>query len=140
MVTNILVDAGFMVGLLSRRDSQHRWAAEQAARFPPPWRTCEAALSEAFYLLGVRGTPALGALLQREAVVIAFDLADNLEAALKFMEKYADVPASLADASLVRMSETLAAPMLLTTDIDFRIYRRHGRQVVPCVTPGPSTA
>jgi hypothetical protein len=41
----------------------------------------------------------------------------------------------LADACLVRMTETLADPIILTTDQDFRVYRRHSRQVVPCVTP-----
>jgi len=45
------------------------------------------------------------------------------------------VPMSLADASLVRMTETLSNPLLLTTDSDFRIYRRHSRQVIPCVMP-----
>jgi hypothetical protein len=33
------------------------------------------------------------------------------------------------------MTETLNDPMLLTTDIDFRIYRRHSRQTIPCVLP-----
>jgi hypothetical protein len=56
------------------------------------------------------------------------------------MEKYADVPMSFADACLVRMTETLADPMLLTTDADFRIYRRHSRQTVPCVTPADPLA
>jgi hypothetical protein len=51
------------------------------------------------------------------------------------MQKYADTPMSLADACLVRMSETLAEPIILTTDAGFRVYRRHGRQVVPCMTP-----
>jgi predicted nucleic acid-binding protein len=51
------------------------------------------------------------------------------------MEKYAAVPMSLADACLVRMTETHADPLVLTTDSDFRIYRRHSRQVVPCVMP-----
>jgi predicted nucleic acid-binding protein len=51
------------------------------------------------------------------------------------MEKYADVPMSLADACLVRMTEALADPVLLTTDTDFRVYRRHSRQTVPCVLP-----
>ena len=51
------------------------------------------------------------------------------------MQKYANVPMSLADACLVRMSETLADPVLVTTDADFNIYRRHSRQVVPCMTP-----
>jgi uncharacterized protein len=42
---------------------------------------------------------------------------------------------SLPDAWLVRMSEILADPVILTTDADFRIYRRHSRQMIPCVTP-----
>ena len=44
------------------------------------------------------------------------------------MQKYADLPMRLADACLVRMSETLAAPIILTTNADFRVYRRHGRR------------
>lgn len=135
MAGNVLVDAGFVVALLSRRDAHRRWAIAQAKRFPPPWSTCEAALSEAFYLLGTRGALPLSALLRRRAVTVTFDLGDHLEAVLKLMQKYDDVPASLADACLVRMTETLADPLVLTTDTDFRVYRRHGRQVVPCVLP-----
>ena len=51
------------------------------------------------------------------------------------MQKYADVPMSLADACLVRMTEALPDPIVLTTDTDFRVYRRHSRQAVPCVLP-----
>ena len=43
--------------------------------------------------------------------------------------------ASLADASLVRLAEISDAPTLLTTDSDFHIYRRHGRQSIPLITP-----
>ena len=135
MARSVLVDAGFLVALLSRRDANHQWAAGQAARFPPPWKTCDAALSEAFHLLGGRGMPALTALLRRRAVVCAFDLDQEVEETLKLMQKYADLPMSLADACLVRMSEVLPDPIVLTTDLDFRVYRRHSRQVVPCVTP-----
>jgi hypothetical protein len=42
---------------------------------------------------------------------------------------------SLADACLVRMTEIIADAIVLTTDSDFRIYRRHSRQVVPCNLP-----
>lgn len=135
MARNVLVDAGFIVALLSRRDSHHHWAAAQAPRLAPPWSTCEAVLSEAFHLLGARGAPGLSELLRRRAVVVAFDLGNDLESVLKLMQKYADVSMSLADACLVRMTETLAAPAILTTDTDFRVYRRHSRQVVPCVMP-----
>jgi len=135
MAASVLVDAGFVIALLSRRDRHHKWAVAQAPGVPPPWKTCDAVLSETFHLLGSRGRPALGALLRRGAVAPAFDLADELDRVLGLMQKYADVPMSLADACLVRMSETLADPLILTTDADFRIYRRHGRQVVPCMMP-----
>jgi predicted nucleic acid-binding protein len=137
MAANVLVDAGFLIALLNRRDAHHGWAVAQAKRLPPIWTTCEAALSEAFHLLGRRGATPLGALLRRQVVVVTFDLAANLEAVLRLMTKYADVPASLADACLVRMTETLETPTILTTDTDFHIYRRHGRQMIPCVTPSP---
>lgn len=132
MAENVLVDASFLVALLSRGDTHHDWAAAAAGRFPPPWRTCDAALAEAFYLLSTPGSRALRQLLERRAVAPAFDFGDNLKSVLKLLAKYEDRPASLADACLVRMSEMLATPMLLTTDADFRVYRRHGRQVVPC--------
>ncbi len=68
-------------------------------------------------------------------MVPAFELGADVEPVLKLLDKYADVPMSLADACLVRMTETVPGPMLLTTDADFRIYRRHSRQAVPCVIP-----
>jgi predicted nucleic acid-binding protein len=135
MAGNLLVDAGYVVALLSRRDSYHRWAVTQATQHPPPWRTCEPVLSEAFHLLGTRGSPALGALLQRRALVVKFDFNDEMEPVLRLLQKYADVPMSLADACLVRMTETVADPVLITTDSDFRVYRRHSRQIIPCVMP-----
>lgn len=135
MARNVLVDAGFLVGLLSRRDTHHRWAAVQAAQHAPPWRTCEAALSEAFHLVGSRAAPVVGELLRRGSLLVGFEFAPHLEPVLKLMQKYADVPMSFADACLVRMTEVLPDPLLLTTDADFRIYRRHSRHVVPCVTP-----
>jgi predicted nucleic acid-binding protein len=135
MAGNVLVDAGFVVALLSNRDTHHDWATAQAAQFPPPWSTCEAALSEAFHLVGMRGAPSLSALLRRGSMLVAFELAEQVEPVLKLMQKYSDVPMSLADACLVRMTETLADTVVLTTDADFRVYRRHSRHVVPCVTP-----
>ena len=135
MATSALVDAGFLVALLSRRDGNHRWAAAQAPRLPPPWMTCEAVLSEASHLLGGYGTRSLASLLRRGALVCGYRFADDMDAVFKLLEKYADVPMSFADACLVRMTETLNDPMLLTTDADFRIYRRHGRQIIPCVLP-----
>ncbi len=109
MARNVLVDAGFVVALLSRRDAHHQWAVAQASELP--------------------------ALLRRGALLVAFTLTENLEPVVKLIEKYSNVPMGFADACLVRMTETLADAVILTTDQDFRVYRRHSRQVVPCMTP-----
>ena len=84
---------------------------------------------------GASALRGLSALLRRGAVLVAFNLANELEPVLKLMRKYANVPLSLADACLVRMAEILPDPVILTTDTDFRIYRRRGRHVVPAATP-----
>ena len=75
-------------------------------------------------------------MLRRGAIVCGFRFAHDMDAVLKLLERYADVPISFADACLVRMTEALSEPLLLTTDADFRTYRRHGRQVIPCLLPG----
>ena len=135
MAARVVVDAGLVVALLSRRDRHHRWATAQAVSLPPPWSSCEAVVSEAFYLIGNAGQGALAELLRRCAISLDFSLADELEPVLKLMQKYASVPMSLADGCIVRMTETFADPIVLTTDGDFRIYRRHSRQVVPSILP-----
>src|SRR5579863_3014767 len=103
MAANVLVDTGFLIALLVGRDANHGWAVTQSSRSPPPWRTCEAVLSEAFHLLGATGGPALTALLERRSVVPAFTLREEVTEIIELMTKYADVPMSLADACLVRM-------------------------------------
>jgi predicted nucleic acid-binding protein len=135
MAASVIVDTSFLVTLLSRRETNHRWAAQQAQSYPPPWITCEAVLSEAFHLLQADGGSALAALLRRGSLAPSFRLGADTETILQLMHKYVDVPMSSADACLVRMTETLPDPILLTTDRDFRIYRRHGRQVIPCKMP-----
>ena len=135
MAESVLVDSGFLMAVLSRRVSHHKWAVQEASKNSPPWYTCEAVLSEAYNLLGERGPPQLSATLSRRAVVARFNLDENVEAVVAFLRKYANVPMSFADACLVRLSETMADPLILTTDSDFRVYRRHGRQVIPISCP-----
>jgi uncharacterized protein len=100
-----------------------------AVRAAPP----RAVLSETFFVAGAAARPVVAAMLRREILICDFTLHAQQAAILGLMDKYANVPMSLADACLVRMTETLQYPMILTTDADFRIYRRHSRQVVPCL-------
>ena len=135
MAANVLADAGFLVAILTERDSSHSWATAIAEQHLPPWVTCEAAVSEAFYLLGPGNASLLMELVRRGTVVSAFQFQHNMIEVLALMQKYADVPMSFADACLVRMTEVLPDPVLLTTDADFRVYRRHSRQTIPCLLP-----
>jgi uncharacterized protein len=136
LAATVLVDTGFLAALFRRRDTHRAWALRQAAEVRRPWHCCEAVLTEALFLLGKPGLPVLATLLQRRSLQVSLSFADHQEPVLELMNKYADVPMSLADACLVRMTEMLPEPIVLTTDADFRIYRRNGRQVVPCVLPG----
>lgn len=136
MAASLLVDAGFLIALLSRADRYHEWAVGQASQYPPPWKTCDAVLSEAFHLLGGRGRPALTALIRKEMLISSFDSNAELGRVLGLMERYRDVPMSLADGCLVRMTELFSNHTLLTTDTDFQVYRRHGRQTIRAVLPG----
>jgi predicted nucleic acid-binding protein len=135
MAANALVDAGFLVAILADRDSNRRWATAAAERHPPLWATCDAVVSEAFTLLGRHGASSLMELLRRGAVTCPFQFQNNTNEVIALMRKYANVPMSFADACLVRMTEIMPDPLLLTTDSDFRIYRRHSRQTVPCELP-----
>jgi len=134
MAASVIVDAGFLVALLSSRDVNHDWAAAQAARLPPPWATCEASVAEAFRLLGPAGARGLRALLERRAATCTFQAGKETAPLLKMMAKYDSM--SFEDACLVRMTETMADPVVLTTDAGLRSYRRFGRKTVPCVAPG----
>ena len=136
MAETVLVDTGFLAALVIRRDSNHAWAVAQLNRHPPPWQTCDAVLSESLYVIGSDALAPLSTLIRSKALDSSFRISDNADEVLKLMEKYASVPMSFADACLVRMTEMLPDPVLLTTDSDFQIYRRLGRKAVPCIMPG----
>lgn len=135
MAGTVLVDAGFLAAFLVARDSNHAWALAQPHRLPPPWHTCDATLSETLHVIGTNAFTPMASLIRGGALVCSFRFADSTNEVLALMEKYADVPMSLADACLVRMTEISPDPTLLTTDTDFQIYRRHGRKTVPCILP-----
>jgi len=132
---NLVVDAGFLVALWHRNDRHHSWAMAAAEVNPPPWMACESALSEADHLLSRPGRRTLRMAVRRGAIRLVATLAEETSAILTLLEKYDNVPMSVADACTVRLTEILSDPLVLTTDADFRIYRRQSRKVVPCLLP-----
>ena len=132
----VLLDAGPLVALLSHTDSARPWAEEQFLQ-PGPFLTCEAVLSEACFLVRHNGGDAsrIMAMLDRGSIRLGMNLSEELSAVRKLFEKYDNVPASLADACLIRMSELYDPCVVLTLDSDFHVYRRHGRQTIPLLRP-----
>jgi predicted nucleic acid-binding protein len=136
MIDQVLVDTGPLVALLDRRDHYHEWAKQQVARIRPPLFTCEAVLTEAFHLLRRLPEARLAILdMLADLLVIRLRLDEHHKRIAGLVRRYVNVPMSLADACLVRMSETISSSTVLTLDGDFRIYRQHGRQRIALLIP-----
>ena len=103
----------------------------------PPFLTCEAVLVEACFLLrrSSGGSQAVMQLLAGGIVSAPFCLEEETPAVAKLLFRYASVPMSLADGCFVRMAEQYPSAIVMTLDRDFRIYRKHGRQVIPVQMP-----
>jgi predicted nucleic acid-binding protein len=139
MAALVVLDAGPLVALLDRNDPWHAWSKAQLDPLTEPMVTCEAVVSESAYLLerSDPGCRRLMAMFQAGGVRLEFDLADHLGSIATLMAKYQEVPMSLADACLVRMSELHDRARIFTLDSDFKVYRRHGRQAIPLIHPAP---
>jgi predicted nucleic acid-binding protein len=133
----VILDTGPLVALLDGRDRHHAWAVAQWSDIAPPLLTCESVISEACFLLDQTRTcsAAIFEMLLRKAMVVGFRLEEQLKEVHGLRTKYADVPMSVADASLVRMAEQLDRSAVLTLDTDFKVYRKHGRRVIPLILP-----
>jgi predicted nucleic acid-binding protein len=129
--------SGPWVALLSRNDTHHRWAVEQFRHWPPPFLGCEAVVAETCFLLKRSGfDPSLALhFIDRGVVQLTFVLQVQISAISSLFKRYENVPASLAGAALIRLAEIHDSPVLLTTDRDFHLDRRHGRQTIPLVSP-----
>ncbi len=133
----VLLDTGPLVAILNRTDQHHEWAKAQWEHARPPLFTCEPVLAEACFLLRTHpgGAQAILQLLDRGILQIALDLTSEAESVASLLGRYGNVPMSLADACLVRMAERHSKSRVLTLDSDFRIYRKHRRQVIPTIMP-----
>ncbi|HEY3171361.1 MAG TPA: PIN domain-containing protein [Thermoanaerobaculia bacterium] len=137
MTEAVLVDTGPIVAFLNSRDRYHEWSKETFAGIEAPVLSCEAVLSEACFLLrnARGGGEAVLKLLDRGLVRLPFHLEAETGPIGRLLSRYSNVPMSLADACLVRMSEQISDSVLLTLDRDFKVYRKHGRNVIPTRMP-----
>ena len=137
MGISVVLDTGPLVGVIDRRDPHHGWCVEELKRLQPPFLTCEAVISESLFLLeGIpSGSAQIMGMLSDDLIRLAFDLDDHLEAVGALLTKYRDIPMSLADACLVRMTELHDRAQIFTLDYDFKVYRRHSRHTIPLIFP-----
>ena len=128
-----VADTGFIVAFARENDQHHRWAVDVANRITEPLLTCEAVLAEtAFHL---QSSAFVLGLLQDEMLKLDFDVSSNLGPLTELAQKYADRNPDLADLCLIRMSELRPRHVILTVDIDFRVYRRNRRDAIPVQLP-----
>ncbi len=122
----ILLDTGPLVALLSKNDVNHDRARRIFAECMPPFRSCEAVIAEACFLMrkvhpaAPADVVALGARGVYSMAIAAHEHWSNIEVLLK---KYANRPISMADACLIRCAEIHQEARILTFDADFTVYR-----------------
>lgn len=71
-------------------------------------------------------------MVARGVIRLDFKLSEEIDLVTRLMKKYDDIPMSLADACLVRMSE-LNYSKVFTFDGDFQIYRHKVDQNIPLI-------
>lgn len=133
----VILDTGPWVALLCRDDRHHAWARAQFAQMAEPLLTCEAVVAETCFLLARAGFDPAKALMliERGVVQVAMSLSEEIAPVRALFQRYENVPASVADACLIRLSELYEPCRVMTLDSDFHIYRRHGRKAVPLLMP-----
>ena len=133
----VLADTGPLVALIDPDTREHEWVLDRVKALPRPLLTSEPVLTEAAFLLTRDGFDADELFALADAGVIAVGIEFNRErtALRSLMGRYRNVPMSLADATLVRLSELHRDCHIFTLDTDFRIYRRHGNKVIPVLMP-----
>lgn len=132
----VIVDTSPLVALLDKTDNYHTWASAKVERLAPPMLVCEPVLSETLFLLAQtpKAQAELLLLLEKGVLRLAFHLDEHINEILTLLRKYQDIPMSLADACLVRMAE-LNEHHIFTLDSDFKVYRRHGRELLKLICP-----
>ena len=133
----IIIDSGPLVAFLNKKDTYHNWALSQFSLLNPPFYTCESVISEVCFLLRNtdNGPQNVFQLIERELIKIQFKLESELTIISSLIDKYNNIPMSLADACLVRMSEQIANSIICTLDSDFKIYRKNKRKIIPILIP-----
>jgi uncharacterized protein len=126
-VPSIAVDAGPLIALFKGADHHHDSAVAFIQRPERSLVTNFVVMSEVVALLS---PPFQSAFLgwATDALAIDQETATDLPRIIEIMNKYADLPADFADASLVALCERRGIRDVATLDADFDVYRTADRK------------
>ena len=122
----ILADTGPLVALFDPADADHARCVSCLKEMKEPLQTTTPVLTEAFHLLrpGSRGSHGLMRFVTQRGLGVWYLDDESLGRAFDLMQRHADAPMDLADASLVVAAELLGLRKVFTLDRkDFRAYR-----------------
>lgn len=126
---SIVVDSGPLIALFDRSDHFHQQALAFLKNNHMPLVTNIAVITEVTHVLGFSTQAQLDFLhWVQKALAIDTETARDLPEVTTLLEKYADLPADLADASLVCLCARLKTRNVASVDNDFTVYRLPGRK------------
>lgn len=126
---NIVVDSGPLIALFDRSDRYHQQARLFLQHNRGTLHTNVAVVTEVSYLLDF-STQAQCDFLSWVCRALRIDMQTPLDfpRIIDIVQKYADLPADFADASLIALCERLNTQWVATVDSDFTIYRNVAKQ------------
>lgn len=129
----VLTDTGFWYAFFNSKDKHHLRAVELMQNLDEELITTWPVITETSYLLekalGVPSQLRFISALESDFIEISAITKQSLWRIYQLMNKYADLPMDLADASLVILAEELGHGRILSTDCrDFNTYRWKNHQ------------
>jgi predicted nucleic acid-binding protein len=125
----VVVDSGPLIALFDAGDEHHACAREWIQHFSDRLVSNVAVATEVMYVLDFDQRAQLDFLrwISRGGLALADVTPADCDRCAEIMQKYADLPADFADASLVALAERLQVREVASIDRDFDIYRLRDR-------------
>lgn len=121
---NIVVDSGPLIALFDGSDRYHTQVVEFIKTLPGKLITNLPVITETVYVLDF-STAAQQDFLAwvHQALIIDTGTVEDFPRIRALIEKYSDLPADFADASLVALCERIKTVDVASVDKDFTVYR-----------------
>lgn len=134
---NILIDTGPIVAFLNKNDQYHSFVKENMSLLMAPFYSCEAVITESFFLMSriPMGVEKLIELLEMQYILIQPVYSENQSSIHHLIQSYSNIPMSMADACLVQMTDQRKESSIFTLDSDFQIYRSLKGEHIQVIAP-----